>query len=122
MERRNEPRVEANEPVIVTELGASRRYPIGGMIQDISGGGMLIKLSHALALNAPVRIETKDMLLLGEVARCEPDGEEYRIGLMIHHSLRDLQDLEKLNRALMSAETNAEERSTVPIGAPIMRE
>jgi hypothetical protein len=104
MDRRSEPREEANAPVVISELGTSRPDPIGGMIEDISGSGMRIKLPYAIACNTPVRIETKDMLLLGEVARCEPVGDEFQLALVIRHSLGNLQDLVRLNQALMGDE------------------
>ncbi len=109
MDRRQEPRVEANEPVVITELGDHRRHPMGGMIQDLSGGGMLIKLPRSIATDTLVRVETGSMLLLGEVVRCEPDGEEFRVALIICrslqnlHSLQSRQALENLNRALLEA-------------------
>jgi hypothetical protein len=126
MERRSEPRVEANAPVIVTELGSQGRHPMGGMAQDISGCGMRLKLPQAIACGAPVRVETKDMLLLGEVVRCEPDGEGFRIGLTIHHSLKDLQELDSLCRSLLANDqagmgeerAGAEIKSTIRMPAP----
>jgi hypothetical protein len=137
MDRRREIRVEANEPVVITELGANRRHPMGGMIQDMSGSGMLIKLPRSIATDALIRVETSSMLLLGEVVRCEPDGEEFRVALTIRHSLQNLQALENLNRALLEAEhgmgaEQVDAGELVPVrsgkrrgpgaSAPIMRE
>lgn len=113
MERRIEPRFEANEPVVVTELSSRTRQRAGGMIHDISGGGMLIKLPRAIASSTPVRVETSEMLLLGEVVRCEPEGEYFRVGLKIRHSLKDLHDLERLSKALTGSGF-AEERDREP--------
>jgi hypothetical protein len=101
MDRRREFRIEANEPAVITELGSQRHAAMGGMIQDLSGGGILIKLPRAIACNTPVRIETGTMLLLGEVVRCEPEGDEFRVAFALHHSLQNLQDLENLNRSLL---------------------
>lgn len=101
MDRRSEPRAEANAPAVITELGSHPRRPAGGVVQDISGNGMRIRLSRAIACNAAVRVETGDMLYLGEVVRCEPDGEGFSVGLMLRHSLTDLPGLERMNRALM---------------------
>jgi hypothetical protein len=110
MEKRREIRVEANEPAVVTELGTARLPPMGGMIRDLSQGGMLMKLPHAIACNTPVRIETGTMLLLAEVVRCEPDGEEFSVALALRHSLQNLQDLENLNRSLLGYETADREK------------
>lgn len=123
MERRRQVRVEANEPVVVTELSPNRHHPVGGMIQDVSGDGMLIRLPRALAADALVKVEASDMLLLGEVVRCETDGRDFRVALTIRHSLQNLQDLENLNRALLGYE-EAKEQEDSPAGqaVPIMRE
>ncbi len=104
MDRRREFRIEANAPAVITELGSQRHAVMGGMIQDLSSGGILIKLPRAIACNTPVRIETGTMLLLGEVVRCEREGEEFRVAFALHHSLQNLQDLENLNRSLLGYE------------------
>jgi hypothetical protein len=110
MERRREIRVEANEPAVVTELGTKRRPPMGGMIRDLSNGGLSMKLPHAIACNTPVRIETGTMLLLAEVMRCEPEDEGFSVALALRHSLQNLQDLENLNRSLLDYETPDREK------------
>jgi hypothetical protein len=123
MDRRREIRVEANEPVVVIELGHNRRHPMGGMIKDISGSGMLlIKLPRAVALDALVRVEASNLLLLAEVVRCEADGEEFRVALMIQHSLQNLQALENLNRILLEAKRSSGVEQVEQGSAPIMRE
>jgi hypothetical protein len=123
MEKRRQIRVETNEPVVVTELGSNRHHPMGGMIQDVAGDGMLIRLPRALATAALVRLEASNMLLLGEVVRCETDGRDFRVALAIRRSLQSLHDLENLNRALLGYQNAKEqEDSPAPIAIPIMRE
>jgi hypothetical protein len=121
MERRREVRLEANEPVVLTELGPNHGHPIGGMIRDFSNAGMSIRLARAIPCHAAVRVETGTLLLLGEVVRCERDGEEFRVALAIRHSLQNLQDLANLNKALLSYGTAASEHEARQ-EAPIMRE
>jgi len=104
MERRSEPRVAAKERVIVTEL-APGREPHDGLIVEISGTSLTLKLVGAIACGAPVQVETTNMLMLGEVVRCDKAGEEFRLGLALRHSLKDLQSLEKRNRTLMGERT-----------------
>ncbi len=102
MERRKELRFEANEPVAVTELDSGHRHhAVGGMIRDVSAGGMLMKLPHRIECKALVRVETSCMLLLGEVVRCAPEGESFLVGIAVRHSLQDLKSLDNLNRALL---------------------
>jgi len=123
MERRSEPRVQANAPVIITVLVGQRQEPMGGMIQEVSGSGMRVRLPQAIARNTPVRIETSDMLLLGEVVRCEPADNEFHLGLMLRHSLQDLHDLERLSRVLMGErEQQSDEEEPIPASNHIMRE
>jgi hypothetical protein len=108
MERRSEARVAAKERVIVTELG-QRRHPHVGLILETAGTSLTLKLITAIACGAPVQVETTDMLMLGEVARCEPADGGFRLALVLRHSLQDLQALEKLNRVLMGKRTSQED-------------
>lgn len=100
MERRREPRLAANEPVIVSELGHGGSYPHGGLIVEISGTSLTIKLPSAVGIGTAVKVEAWDRLMLGEVVRCEPAGEGFRLALKLSHSLRGLLALEKLSHAL----------------------
>jgi hypothetical protein len=114
VERRSEPRAAAKERVIVTELGQGRR-PHVGLIVEVSGNSLTLKLVTAIARGTPVQVETTDMLMLGEVARCDPAEDGFRLALTLRHSLHDLQALEKLNRALMGKRSDREQPSPVPI-------
>jgi hypothetical protein len=114
LERRREPRVAAKERVIVTELGHGRR-PHVGLIVETSGNSLTLKLVSAIMCGAPVQVETTNMLMLGEVARCEPADDGFRLALRVRHALHDLQALEKLNRALMGKRTAQEDWSAIHI-------
>jgi hypothetical protein len=118
MERRSEPRVAANEPMIVTELGHRRLHSYGGLIAEISGNSLTITLPSAIACGTSVKVEAWDVLMLGEVVRCEPAGAGFRLALRLHHSLRGLQALQKLNQALLGERAVPED--SVPVH--IMRE
>ncbi len=114
MERRSEPRSPAKERVIVTELGHERRAHVG-LIVEISGTSLTLKLISAIACGTPVQVETTNMLMLGEVARCEPADGGFRLALTLRHSLQDLQALEKLNRVVLGKRIFQGDRSPVPI-------
>ena len=60
---------------------------------EISRGSLTMKLPSAIACGALVKVETAAMLMLGEVVRCEPDGDGFRLALALKHSLQDLPDL-----------------------------
>jgi hypothetical protein len=109
-ERRSESRVEAKERVIVTELGPVRR-PHVGLIVEIAGTSLTLNLVTAIACGTPVQVETTNMLMLGEVTRCEPADEGFRLALRLRHSLQDLQALEKLNGVLMGKPSAREDPS-----------
>jgi hypothetical protein len=114
MERRREPRVATKERVIVTELGPGRR-PHVGLIVEVSGRSLTLKLVSAIACGVPVQVETTNILMLGEVMRCEPADDGFRLALTLRHSLQDLQALGMLNRALMGKRTVQEDSSAIPI-------
>ena len=79
--------------------------PMSGTALDLSGSGLRIHLKNPIPCGSPVKVETKQMLMLGEVCRCEPDANGYELGLTLFHSLTGLDDLERLNRALLGEET-----------------
>jgi hypothetical protein len=109
LERRQEPRVAAKERVVVTELGPHGE-PHVGLIVEASGKSLTLKLVSAIAHGTPVQVETENMLMLGEVVRCEPADDGFRLALALRHSLHNLQALEKLNRTLMGKRTVPDQR------------
>jgi hypothetical protein len=104
MEKRDEARTALNEPVIVTEVDPPGQPPTGGVLKNISGSGMQVRLPHGIPRRSMVKVETKDMLMLGEVVRCEPDGDSFKVSLALRHSLQSLSGLVSLNRALLNEE------------------
>ena len=118
MERRQEIRVQTNEPVVVTELGASPSQSIGGMVLDMSESGISIKLPHALRIEALIRVEGGNMLLLGEVVRCRASNQGFQVGVLVRHALQNLKDLENLNRALLGAEAREHSVTEEPAQEP----
>jgi hypothetical protein len=103
MEKRDEVRTALDEPVIVTEVDPPGQ-PTGAVLKNISGSGMQVRLPHGIARRSMVKVETKDMLMLGEVIRCEPDGDSFKVALALRHSLQSLSGLVSLNRALLNEE------------------
>jgi hypothetical protein len=114
MERRREPRIAAKERVIVTELGPGR-HPHVGLIVEIAEGSLTLKLVSAIPRGTAVQVETIGMLMLGEVASCEPAEDGFRLALMLRYSLADLQALENLNRAVIGKPAPQEVPSPIPI-------
>ena len=76
-------------------------------VADLSGSGLLLITPKAIPVDAAVRIEGNDMLLLGVVCRCEAAAQESRVAVQVRHSLKGLMALEKLNRALLGCDARA---------------
>jgi hypothetical protein len=114
-ETRREQRLPANTPVTITVLGILGEPNAVGTVLDMSGSGLRLKLPIPIPCGAPVKLESDDMLMLGEVVRCEPQGQSYSVGLSLSHSLAALSELERLNRALLGhdAEVDMSVRESV---------
>jgi PilZ domain len=100
LERRSEPRFEAQKTTIVTLL-RENGVKLPAVVIEMSGSGVRLLLDRAIAVDSPVKVEHKDFLLLGEVCYCEPGANGFFLGLKIQQVLSNLNDLEKLNRRLM---------------------
>jgi len=103
-ERRRESRLRTNEPVTLTLLGVSTglQSPVfEACVLDVSGSGMRARTPGPIPCGALVRVDTKKLLMLGEVCRCERADGAYIVGIQLSHSLAALDDLERLNQALM---------------------
>ena len=70
-------------------------------VLDASGSGLRLRVPEVIPCGAPVKVDAQDMLMLGEVTRCEPEQGAYIVGLHLSHSLAALAELQKLNRALL---------------------
>lgn len=106
---RCEQRLSANTAVTITVLGILGEPKAAGTVIDMSGSGLRLQLSLPIPCGAPVKVETADMLLLGEVVRCEPLGSAYSIGLSLSHSMSALRALERLNRGLRGRDAEVRE-------------
>ena len=98
-ERRREPRLRADMEVMVTVLDPPGE-PVTARVVEISGSGLLLRLTPPPPVDAPLRIAGGDFLLLGEVCRCEAG----QVAVRVHHSLNGLAELDRLNRRLLGAD------------------
>jgi hypothetical protein len=106
VERRKEQRFPINSQVSLTVLGILGDPIVAGCVMDMSGSGLRLRLPLPIPCGAPVKVEAGDMLMLGEVVRCEATDDEsagstYAVGVHLSHSLAALSDLGRLNRALL---------------------
>jgi PilZ domain len=86
-ERRRELRLSMNCPVTITVLGIQPPWTIPGTVVNLSGRGLGLNASSPIALQSPVKVESDDLLLLGEVCRCQAVGEEFSLGLQVQEWL-----------------------------------
>jgi c-di-GMP-binding flagellar brake protein YcgR len=99
MERRREVRVVCDQTVRVTVLGRHRQEMQGTAV-DLSGRGMRIMLPDRVPPGDAVKVHLDDVLLLGEICYCRPQGRGFVVGIELDQALIGLADLARLNRAL----------------------
>ena len=102
MERRCAPRFRTDQAVTVTDLEAPGQI-IQGILANVSGHGFGLVLERPLPINAAVRVDLHDAMLLGEVCYCEPVAgrQGYGIGIRAEHVLTESNELAALMRSLM---------------------
>jgi hypothetical protein len=96
VDRRKEPRLPGGCPVMVTVLGSHTPLTVLGNVQDMSGRGLGLKLDSPIECGTPVKVEGHDILMLGEVCRCQPAQGHYSLGLRISQWLSSPSELESL--------------------------
>ena len=94
------PRRITYAPVDVKVLAAEESEAVRGHILELSGRELLLRIPLHAPCGSVVRIEGLDTMLLGEICRSEPSGEQWRVAILIRHSLKGLAELERLSRAL----------------------
>ena len=81
MEHRRESRLKISKNVIVTVgslLGVPDvGKPMFGVVLDMSGSGVRLATSLPVPVGAEVEIADNRTMMLGEILRCEPEGEGY---------------------------------------------
>jgi hypothetical protein len=85
MEHRKEPRLKANQSVMVTPIGMIAMPPLSGRVLDMSGSGLRLVLPNPVPCGSSIKVETEHMVMVGEVCRCEMDNRVYVVGLMVLH-------------------------------------
>jgi PilZ domain len=105
MDLRSEPRFPTDEPVRVTVLGGTK-IEADGRIVNISGRGMRLLINTQVPAGAAIRVDVDGSLLLGEVAYCYADGEQYAVGLQLEQALTISEELSRLMRRLIEESAN----------------
>lgn len=120
MEKRAEPRIEAEMPVRITLLGDQQVTFTAHMV-NLSGRGMRLLMDRSVDVGAPVGVEWDDSLVLGDVCYCEPAPGGYAIGLELEQRLLQTSDLVQLARQL-AGDPERPSDSTPSSGAPERRQ
>ena len=56
---------------------------LSGKVSDMSGSGLCVNVRVPIPCGAQVRVESPEMLMLGEVCYCEPVEHGYSVGIML---------------------------------------
>ena len=98
-ERRREPRIKAGLSVLVRTPDA---HPMEGCLLDVSTKGAKIRIPDLVSVGTPVRIEAHELLLVGNIRRCELTHGAYEAGVELSVSVERLIELRLLDAALMA--------------------
>jgi hypothetical protein len=99
VERRKEDRTHIEEPATLSLL-SEVEADFEVWIENRSESGLAVRAARRLRLSEPVRIETPQEIILGEVCHCAPLAEGFLIGVHAEHSIRHLDVLARLNQSL----------------------
>src|SRR6185295_6266207 len=86
MERRQEPRFSLSQSIRVTLLDPSHKE-IRALVIDVSAGGLCLRLPCRISAGTLVKVETPDVLLLGDICYCAPDQDGFRAGVVVKHRM-----------------------------------
>lgn len=101
MELRREPRIQTYQSVELTVLG-SAGYSAPARAIGLSAHGMQLVLDRPVEVNAAVKVQADDWLVLGEVCYSMPERSHYKVGLLLDQALMGLQELAERTEALAS--------------------
>src|SRR5262249_49671178 len=108
MEKRQEPRFAADQPVVVTVLGDHEtRHP--ARIRNASGGGLAIDVPVPIAPGTALKIELEDSMVLGESVYCRGGSGPYLLGVQLDQVLCGLIELRRRLQEFAPAEPSGRE-------------
>ena len=68
---------------MVSSCGLMKLPAVTGRAIDMSSRALRLRLPNPIPCGSPVRVETDDMVTLGEVSRCQYDLDSYIVSLML---------------------------------------
>lgn len=107
---RSEPRFSSlaptNASLRILDDGSGSRGRAAQPVEvvNLSGSGLRLRATQAQPAGTLVRIDCDDVMLLGEVCYCEPEGSQYAMGVRLEHSLVHTESLERLRKRFIEEE------------------
>lgn len=81
--QRREARIAADTPVLLSVLNILGEPGFPGRVIDMSGSGLRVSVGLPVPCGAKVQLEGPDMVVLGEVCRCDEQDGSYEVGLIV---------------------------------------
>src|SRR3954454_4801301 len=108
MNKRREPRFQADQPVVVTIL-TEPHTRVDAMVKDASGRGLGLLTATPVPSGAPLRIEIEDSIVFGEAIYCRADRDGNFVGVELDQVLVGLTELAR-NLAAFAPDFGVEAR------------
>ena len=102
------PALTKGDQVHLTALGRSEAEFLG-QITYCSALSIRFLADQALKRGGAVKLEWRNILLLGEVQDCQREGNGFEIGLNLEHALYHTEELARLARRLLAQDSRLEE-------------
>jgi hypothetical protein len=83
LEKRREPRFASDSAMSLQLLRPLSFERLTGRINNVSRGGMAIRLAKSLERGTLVQVRVGTVVLLGEVRHCSKVGEEFSVGVQL---------------------------------------
>ena len=68
---------------MVSSCGLMKLPTVAGRAIDMSSRALRLRLPNPIPRGSPVKVEADDMIMLGEVHRCQYDLDSYIVSLML---------------------------------------
>jgi len=83
-EQRKSPRLETDDPAVLTLIKPDRPSRVGIRILDASREGLKLSTPCALETGSFVQVHVRELFILAEVRYCIPAGEVFYAGVQIY--------------------------------------
>lgn len=95
-------RYQPDQPILLTVLGGAAPRQMPARMVQMSGRRAQLCMSEAIACGTPLKIQTDDSMLLGEVSACGADMGSFFALVEIQDAIPSMSALAKLVAAVMN--------------------